>query len=162
MSNKKNLSKTTNEAENSYLAAFRDLENRVENMFHNMWSNPFHYEKFPDTFSFSSLSKMPKIDVVDRDKEIYVKAELPGFDKDDLDISIANNRLVIKAKTCKEEKEEKGDYLKQEIRQSEVYRSVFLPDEVDDEKIKTSYKNGVLEMTIPKQEKSQRKQIKVE
>ena len=64
----------------------------------------------------------------------------PGFDKDDLDISIANNRLVIKAKTCKEEKEEKGDYLKQEIRQSEVYRSVFLHDEVDDEKIKTSYK----------------------
>ncbi len=162
MSDKKNLSKTTNEAENSYLTAFRDLEDRVENMFHNMWRNPFHHEKLPDTFSFSSLSKMPKIDVVDRDKEIFVKAELPGFDKDDLDISIANNRLVIKAKTCKEEKEEKGDYLKQEIRQSEIYRSVFLPDEVDDEKIKTSYKNGVLEMTIPKQEKSQRKQIKVE
>jgi len=162
MASKKDLSKTTNEAENSYLAAFRDIENRVENMFHNMWSNPFHHEKFPDTFSFSSLNKVPKIDVVDRDKEIFVKAELPGFDKDDLDISIANNRLVIKAKTCKEEKEEKGDYLKQEIRQSEIYRSVFLPDDVDDEKIKTSYKNGVLEMTIPKQEKSQRKQIKVE
>ena len=62
----------------------------------------------------------------------------------------------------KEEKEEKGDYLKQEIRQSEIYRSVFLPDDVDDEKIKTSYKSGVLEMTIPKQEKAQRKQIKVE
>ena len=162
MSDKKNLSKTTNEAQNSYLVAFRDIENRVENMFHNMWSNPFHHEKFPGTFSFSSLSKMPKIDVVDRDKEIFVKAELPGFDKDDLDISIANNRLVIKAKTCKEEKEEKGDYLKQEIRQSEIYRSVFLPDDVDDEKIKTSYKSGVLEMTIPKQEKAQRKQIKVE
>ena len=58
--------------------------------------------------------------------------------------------------------EPKGDYLKQKIRQSEIYRSVFLPDEVDDDKIKTSYKNGVLEMTIPKQEKSQRKQIKVE
>ena len=162
MSDKKNLSKTTNEAQNSYLVAFRDIENRVENIFHNMWSNPFHHEKFPGTFSFSSLSKMPKIDVVDRDKEIFVKAELPGFDKDDLDISIANNRLVIKAKTCKEEKEEKGDYLKQEIRQSEIYRSVFLPDDVDDEKIKTSYKSGVLEMTIPKQEKAQRKQIKVE
>jgi HSP20 family protein len=161
MSDKK-ISKNVNEDQNSYLSAFRDIENRIENMFHNMWSNPFHHEKLPDTFSFSSLSKMPKIDVVDRDKEIFVKAELPGFDKDDLDISIANNRLVIKAKNRKEEKEEKGDYLKQEIRQSEVYRSVFLPDDVDDEKIKTSYKNGVLEMTIPKQEKSQRKQIKVE
>jgi len=105
---------------------------------------------------------MPKIDVIDRDKEILVKAELPGFDKDDLDISISNNQLVIKAKTCKEEKEEEGDYLKQEIRKSEVYRSVLLPAEVEDEKIKTSFKNGVLKLTIPKQEKSQRKQIKVE
>mgnify|MGYP000630775723 CR=1 FL=1 len=158
----KNISKATNDTQSGYLSAFKDLESRVENMFHNMWSNPFHHEKFPDNFSFSSLSKMPRIDVVDRDKEIFVKAELPGFDKDDLDISIANNQLVIKAKSCKEEKEEKGDYLKQEIRKSEVYRSVLLPADVEDEKIKTSFKNGVLKLTIPKQEESQRKQIKVE
>ena len=158
----KNIEKTTNDSGNSYLAAFKDLENRVENMFQNMWSDPFHHEMLPDAFSFSSLSKMPKIDVVDREKEIFVKAELPGFEKDDLDISIANNQLVIKAKTCKEEKEEKGDYLKQEIRKSEIYRSVSLPAKVEDENIKTSYKNGVLELTIPKHEKSQRKQIKVE
>jgi len=158
----KNIEKTTNDTGNSYLTAFRDLENRVENMFQSMWSNSFHHEKFPDPFSFDSLSKMPKIDVVDRKKEIIIKAELPGFEKEDLDISIANNQLVIKAKSCKEEKEEKGDYLKQEIRKSEIYRSVSLPAEVEDEKIKTSYKNGVLELTIPKHEKSQRKQINVE
>ena len=158
----KNIQKPKDETQNSYLTAFKDLENRVESMFHNMWSNPFHHEKLPDAFSFSSLSKMPNIDVVDRDKEIIIKAELPGFDKDDLDISIANNQLVIKAKACKEEKEEKGDYLKQEIRKREVYRSILLPAEVEDEKIKTSYKHGMLKLTIPKQEKSQRKQIKVE
>jgi HSP20 family protein len=158
----KNISKTENNAGGGYLAAIKDLEHKVESMFHNMWSNPFHHEKLPDTFSFSSLNRMPSLDVVDRDKEIFVKAELPGFDKDELDISIANNRLVIKAKSCKEEKEEEGDYLKQEIRKSEVYRSVSLPAEVEDENIKTSFKNGVLELTIPKQEKSQRKQIKVE
>lgn len=48
------------------------------------------------------------------------------------------------------------------MKKSEVYRSVLLPAEVEDESIKTSYKNGVLELTITKQEKSQRKQIKVE
>jgi len=157
----KNL-KTSNETQGGYLAALKDLEKRVENMFHDMWHNPFHREKLPDAFSLSSLGQMPKIDVVDRDKEIFVKAELPGFDKDDLDISIANNLLVIKARACKEEKEEEGDYLKQEIRKSEIYRSILLPAEVEDEKIKTSFKNGVLKLTIPKQEKSQRKQIKVE
>jgi len=157
----KNL-KTSNETQCWYLAAIKDLEKRVENMFHDMWNNSFHREKEPDAVSLSSLSKMPNIDVVDRDKEIFVKAELPGFDKDDLDISIANNQLVIKARTCKEEKEKEGDYLKQEIRKSEIYRSILLPGEVEDEKIKTSFKNGVLKLTIPKKEKSQRKQIKIE
>jgi len=158
----KEISKASNETHSGYLTAIKDLEKRVENMFHNMWHNPFHHEKSSDTFSLSSLSQMPKIDVVDRDKEIFVKAELAGFDKDDLDISIANNQLVIKARTCKEEKEEEGDYLRQEIRRSEIYRSILLPAEVEDEKIKTSFKNGVLKLTIPKQKKSQRKQIKVD
>jgi HSP20 family protein len=161
MSDKK-ITKASNETQSGYLTALKDLESRVERMFHDIWSNPFHREKFPDAFSLSPLGNMPRIDVIDRDKEILVKAELPGFEKDDLDISIANNQLVIKAKTCKENKEEKGDYLKQEIRKSEVYRSVLLPAEVKDENIKTSFKNGVLKMTLPKQEKSQRKQIKVE
>ena len=161
MSDKK-ISKAGNESQGRYLTALKDLENKVDNMIHNMWRNPLHHEKFPDPFSLGSLNKMPNIDVIDRDKEILVKAELPGFDKEDLDISIANNQLVIKASTFKEEKEEEGDYLKQEIRKSEIYRSLLLPAEVDDKNIKTSFKNGMLKLTIPKQEKSQRKQIKVE
>lgn len=158
----KSISKAGDETQSGYLTALKNLENKVENMVLNLWRNPFHHEKSPDTFSFSSLGKMPNIDVVDRDKEIFVKAELPGFDKEDLDISIANNQLVIKAKACEEEKEEEGDYLKQEIRTSEIYRSILLPAEVEDEKIKTSFRNGVLKLTIPKQEKSQRKKIKID
>ncbi len=69
---------------------------------------------------------MPIIDVVDRDKEIFIKAEFPGFDKENLDISIANNQLVIKARTCNEEKDKEGDYLKQGIRKSKVYHSLLL------------------------------------
>lgn len=158
----KSISKAGDETQSGYLTALKNLENKVENMVLNLWRNPFHHEKSPDTFSFSSLGKMPNIDVVDRDKEIFVKAELPGFDKEDLDISIANNQLVIKAKACEEEKEEEGDYLKQEIRTSEIYRSILLPAEVEDEKIKTSFRNGVLKLTIPKQEKSRRKKIKID
>lgn len=158
---KKDISKSSS-TQNTYMNAMRDFENRMESMFHNMWNNSFSNEKFPDMFSSGSFGKIPRMDVVDRDKEIFVKAELPGFDKKDLDISISNNQLNIKAKTSHEEKEEDGDYLKREISKSEIYRSVLLPADVEDEKIKTSYKNGVLELTIPKQKKSQRKQIKVE
>ena len=149
---KKDISKSTSDTQNTYMNAMRDFEHRLESMFHNMWNNSFSNENFPDVFSSGSFGKIPKMDVVDRDKEIFVKAELPGFDKKDLDISISNNQLNIKAKSSHEEKEENGDYLKREISKSEVYRSVLLPADVEEEKIKTSYKNGVLELTIPKQE----------
>jgi HSP20 family protein len=157
----KTPAKNENKHKSSYLTSLKDMENRIEDMFHNMWDNPFHREKFPEPFSFSAMNKMPKIDVVDRDKEVVVKAEIPGFEKDDLDISIADNRLVIKAKSCQEEKEEEGDYLKQEIRKNEIYRSVLLPAEVDEENIKSKYRRGILKLTLPKQEKSQRKKIKI-
>ena len=102
------------------------------------------------------------MDVIDKDKEILVKAELPGIEKKDIDVSISNNQLIIKAKTCHDEKEEKGDYLKREISKNEIYRSVLLPAGVDDDcKVKTSFKNGVLELSIAKPKKSQRRQIEV-
>ena len=69
---------------------------------------------------------------------------------------------LIKAESCHEEKEEKEYYLKQGISKNEIYRSVLLPAEVDDSKVKTSFKNGVLKLTIPKQKKSHRRRIEVE
>ena len=158
----KEISKSSRNEQQDFLTAIRDLEHKVENMFQDLWQNSFNREKVPDLFSYDSLTSMPKMDVVDRDKEILVKAELPGIDKKDIDISITNNQLVIKAKTCHEEKEEKGDYLKQEISKNEIYRSVLLPADVDDSKVKTSFKNGVLELTIPKQKESHRRRIEVE
>ena len=158
----KDISKSSSNEQHNYMTAFKDIEHKMENMFQDLWHNPFHRENFPDFFSNSALGHMPKVDVIDRDKEIIVKAELPGIDKKDLDISIANNQLVIKAKTCHEEKEEKGDYVKQEISKNEIYRSVLLPADVNDENVKTSFKNGVLKLTIPKQKKSHRKRIEVE
>ena len=131
---KKEMSKSSDKDQSNYMTAFKNLENKIENMFQSLWNDSDEVD-----FTFPvSLKNMPKMDVVDRDKEVFVKAELPGIEKDDLDISISNDRLVIKGKTSHEEKEEHGDYLKQEISKSEVYRSVLLSAEVEDENIKTS------------------------
>ena len=154
---KKDISKTSGKDNSNYITAFKNLEQKIENMFQSMWKDADDVD-----FTFPvSLKNMPKMDVVDRDKEVFVKAELPGIDKGDLDISISNGRLVIKGKTSHEEKEEDGDYLKQEISKSEVYRSVQLPSEVDDSKAKSSFKNGVLELTIPKQKSGHRRRIEI-
>ncbi len=160
----KHISKRSKKEQNNYLTAVKDLEHKIENIFQEMWHSAFHRKNVPDLFSYGSFCNMPympKMDVIDRDKDVVVKAELPGIEKKDLAISITNNQLVIKAKTCHEEKEEKGDYLKQEISKSEIYRSVLLPADVDDSKVKTSFKNGMLKLTIPKKKNSNRKSIKV-
>jgi HSP20 family protein len=157
----KDISKVSKKEQRTYLTAIKDIEQKIENMFHDLWHKNMQREDVSDFFSFGAFNTMPKIDVVDREKEIFVKAELPGIDKKDIDVSLTENQLVIKAKTCHEEKEEKGDYLKQEIRKSEVYRSVLLPADIDADKVKTSFKNGVLELTIPKREGSHRKRIEV-
>jgi len=159
----KNLSKNSNDEQNGYITAFKNLEHKVENMFHQLWHKSFSQnQESTTTFPIMSLQGMPKIDLIDRDKELVVKAELPGIDKDDIDISISNNHLSIKAKTCHEEKEEKGDYIHKETTQSEFYRSITLPVNIQDENIKSTFKNGLLELIIPKAEDSHRKRIKID
>ena len=159
---KKDIVESQSSEQPMLLAAFKDLEQRFEEMFQRFWkANPVQGST-PELFSGETLFELPKMDVVDRDKEVYIKAELPGFEKKDLDVSIANDQLVIKAKSSHEEKHEEGDYLKQEISRNEIYRSVPLPAEVEDtSKVKTSFKNGVLELTIPKQKRAHRKRIEV-
>ena len=157
----KEISRSSNDGQHNYLSALKGLEHKMEGMLHRLWQNPFHHDKVPDLFSNVSFGKFPHMDVIDRDKEILVKAELPGFEKKDLNISITNRQLIIKAKTCTENKEEKGDYLKQEISRNEIYRSVLLPADVDDAQAKTSFKNGILELTIPKHKVSYRRRIEV-
>lgn len=159
--NKNEISKSTTDEPHNYLSALKDMEHKMEDMFQRLWHKPSNHDKGAGFFSGGAFGHMPKMDVIDKDNEIIVKAELAGFDKDDLDISISNRQLVIKAKTCKETNEEDSNYLKHEISKKEIYRSVFLPAEVEEGKIESSFKNGVLELQIPKQEGSQRRRIEV-
>lgn len=162
MQNKKDLSQSSNTERHNYLDAFTNLEHKIENMFHHLWHKPAHHEIKPEITVPVTFNNIPKMDIIEKDKEILVKAELPGIDKENIDVSITNNRLLIKANSRHEEKEENGEYLKQEIRCSEIYRSVYLPGTIDDEHVKSSFKNGLLKLTIPKQEDSHRHHIKID
>jgi HSP20 family protein len=106
--------------------------------------------------------RMPKVDVIDRDDEVLVRAEIPGVQKDDLDVSISDNSVTIKGETKREEKEEKGEYYRCEISQGAFTRTVALPDYVDTEKSKAKFKDGVLELNLPKIEKAKRRSIKID
>ena len=82
--------------------------------------------------------KIPKVNVIDRDEELVIEAELPGVEKDDLDVSLTENAVTIKASTRKEEKQEKGD------------------------EAKAAFKDGILTLTLPKAEQAKRVNIKVD
>jgi len=102
------------------------------------------------------------VDVIDEEDKIKVIADLPGFNKEDIELYVEDGYLVIKAQR-KEEVEEKGrDYIRQERRFGEVYRRIPLPAEVKIEDVKAKYNNGVLEVILPKTEKAQKKTIKIE
>jgi len=93
-------------------------------------------------------------DVSDNDKEIVVRAEVPGFTENELEVNINNNVLTIKA-----EKEQKGDG-QQEYRS--FYRTVVLPPVINPDKVQATYQNGVLELHIPKAEEAQPRRINIQ
>lgn len=144
------------------LSPFDEIERLFEQMRSRDWLSPFHWGEPQSTMPLFAEGRMPKVDIIDRDKELLVRAELPGVDKKDLDISMTDNTLTLKASTHYEQKEEEGDYYRCEIGQGQYARTVSLPADVDLDKAKTTFKDGVLELTVPKLERSQRRNIKIE
>jgi HSP20 family protein len=106
--------------------------------------------------------RFPKVDVVDREAEVVVKAEVPGVDKKDLDVSVSEDSVTIRGTTSHEEKEEEGDFYRSEISRGSFSRTVALPASVDGGKAKANFKDGVLELKLPKVSKAKRHAIKVE
>ncbi len=133
-----------------------------ENFVPRSWLRPWRWEQpsFGDLFPFELQG--PRVDVIDREGEVLVKAEIPGVGRDDLDVSVDERSVTIKGKTSHEEKEEKDDYYRSEIRRGAFSRTVTLPREVDASKAKATFKDGILELALPKVAKSKRVAVKVE
>ncbi|MFA5553027.1 MAG: Hsp20/alpha crystallin family protein [Phycisphaerae bacterium] len=103
----------------------------------------------------------PAIDVAEDENQITVKAEVPGCNADDIDISVHGNVLTVSGeKKYEEEKKEKG-YYHIERSYGSFSRQINMPAEVEQNKIDAAYKNGVLTITLPKAEKAKPVKIKV-
>jgi HSP20 family protein len=121
---------------------------------------------FDDFFSVSPTSLfetawMPSIDVAEDDKAIHVKAEIPGIEEKDLNVSLENNMLTISGEKKEEKKEENKRYMVSERRFGSFHRSIALPDGVKSDGISASFTNGVLRVEIPKAESVKPKKIKI-
>jgi len=104
----------------------------------------------------------PAIDIYDSKDSIVVKADIPGMTKDEIEVSVHGDTLVIKGEK-KQEQEEKGkDYIRAERFYGAFNRVVSLPAAVDASKVNATYKNGVLELVMPKKEEAKPKQLKID
>ena len=104
----------------------------------------------------------PAVDIVDEKDQIRIKADLPGLKKEDIEISADNGILTIKGEKKEEKEIKEKDYVRSERYYGAFHRSFSLPTGVDPQKVNASYKDGVLEVTLPKREDAKPKQIKVE
>ena len=166
--NKANVSETTSkDVTKDTWPALRhpitEMERAVDRFFGRNRSSMWRWDDLPlvESFFEGKGQRIPTIDVIDRDTDILVRAEIPGVEKKDINVSLNDNLLTIKGQSSTEKKEEKGDYHWHEISSSSFARSVNLPGTVDVTKTSASLKDGVLEITLPKDETSKKCNIEV-
>jgi HSP20 family protein len=110
---------------------FERMEQAFEDFVPRGWLTPFRWQRPWWRRTFAPIeARLPSMDLIDRDEEVVVRAELPGVDKDKLDASLTDNALTVRRSTGYEEKEEKGDYYRCEIGRGAFSRTVPLPAEV--------------------------------
>jgi HSP20 family protein len=121
---------------------------------------------FEDSFvrpvGLSSVSAADvAIDLKETDTDVVVKAELPGVEPDEVDVSIMEGVLVIKGEHKEEKEEKEANYYSRELRYGSFSRSINLPAAINAEKAEAVFENGILTLTLPKTEEAKPKQIKV-
>ncbi len=130
------------------------LRQAMDRVFDERFFVPYRF------FTFRSDEAAP-IDVYHTEKEVVVKAALPGLKPEEIDISISDGCLNIKGETRAEERMEREGYLYQEHRYGTFHRSVLLPSGLKTDEAEASFEGGILTVTIPKSAKAKPRQIKV-
>jgi len=141
---------------------FFSLQREMNQMFDDIFRG-FDLTSFGGGRSFGDFS--PSVDVREDEKEVAIKAELPGMDEKDIEVTLADEALTIRGEKKEEqEKEDKGKgYWHRETSYGSFLRVIPLPEGLDTEKIDARFKNGVLTVTLPrlKEAKAKGKRIAV-
>ncbi|CAL1239813.1 Hsp20/alpha crystallin family protein [Candidatus Methylocalor cossyra] len=151
----------TQPARGQFLSPFDEFDQWFDEL-RRHWMQPFLFgRQWLEPISVFG-GRIPRVDIIDRDDEICVRAELPGVDKDNLDVTLQENTLTIRATAQRDEKEEKGQYYRRELSRGEFQRTLRLPGPVEEDKVKAKFKDGILEVVIPKAPGAKRRSIQID
>jgi HSP20 family protein len=137
------------------------MEDFIESLFSRPWMEPISWRR-PLLAELEGFEmKFPRIDMVDRDSELLVRAELPGVEKKDLEITVADDFLTIAVHREVSEKEESEHFYRAEMARGSMERTIPLPVDVVGDKAKAELRDGILELVIPKATKISRHKVSV-
>ena len=135
---------------------------RMEEMFDEFFRRPFGQAVWPAVPRiFERTEPVPMVDIYEEGDAVILSSELPGMTKDDIEITLTDDRVTLAGEKKKEEKTEKKDYYRLERTYGSFKRTIRLPAEVQTDKAKASFKDGVLKIRIPKTEAAKRKEHKI-
>ena len=145
-----------NEVSRPVVKSVRQVE-PLENLIETVWPGVFS----PFITRQATQPQIAHIDVLDHDDAFVLKAEIAGVDKDRLDVQVHGNQVYISGVKEEDRSREGENYIYRERRYGEFSRTVQLPADVNGDQTKATYKDGVLELTLPKTEAAKRKKIAI-
>lgn len=139
----------------------REMDRLFENAFHGFGFSPFRSELFTPLTDSGLLR--PQVDVGASDKEYSITVEVPGVDEKDVKIEIVNDTMTIRGEKKQEKEEKEKNYYRVERSYGSFHRVLSLPEDVNQDDIKATFKNGVLTIKMPRKAlpKSDVKQIDI-
>jgi len=140
-----------------------EFEHWLDRIMEDMWRRPF-----PSLFGRDRWLpirplgiRMPSVDVYEEKDTVVIKAELPGMKKEDIEVNLAGDMLTIKGEKKEDKEVKEDDYYRRERSYGSFLRSMTLPCEVKGDQIKANFKDGILEIRLPKTEDAKKKSIAV-
>ena len=149
--------------EQSLITKMNEMERWMEESFHRPFLGqswlPFK-SLFHEAGSYGDIS--PSVDVYEESGAVVVKAELPGMRREDVSVRLVDNNLIISGEKKTEERVEQKDYLRLERSRGSFTRTLAMPEGIDYEGAKASFRDGVLEIRIPRQAPGNTRNIAIE
>jgi HSP20 family protein len=139
----------------------REMDRLFDDFSSGFWRGSL-FDMAPSRRAEATFRTMPAVDVSETDKAYEITAELPGLDEKNIEVKLANGVLSIKGEKQEEKEEKEKDYYRRERSFGSFERSFQVPDDVEEDKIAASFKNGVLSVTLPKSGEAQKQAKKIE
>jgi HSP20 family protein len=128
------------------LRAITEMQREMNQLFSRFFGEG---EQVGNQWLSPSESYVPRVESAVRENTLYVKADLPGIDPKDVEVTVEGNRLTLRGERKAEHAENDGGYVHREVQYGSFTRSFIIPDGVKAEDIHAQYRNGVLELAIP-------------